>query len=161
MITIRTARGPDFDSIWRIFREVVERGDTYVYDPSTTKEEARSIWMADGNSTYVALIDGRIIGTYILKRNQPGLGSHVANAGYMVRADCQGLGVGRAMCEHSIEEARRQGYLAMQFNMVVSTNEGAVALWEKLGFSIVGTLPQAFRHKTLGLVDAYVMHRYL
>ncbi|HYY56239.1 MAG TPA: GNAT family N-acetyltransferase [Pyrinomonadaceae bacterium] len=161
MITIREARASDFDSIWHIFREVVGRGDTYVYDPTTTKEEARSIWMADAYSTFVALIDGRIVGTYILKANQPGLGSHVANAGYMVGPEFAGRGVGRAMCEHSLEEARRRGFLSMQFNMVISTNEAAVALWKKLGFTIVGTLPRAFRHKTLGLVDAFVMHRFL
>ncbi|HEV2913153.1 MAG TPA: GNAT family N-acetyltransferase [Pyrinomonadaceae bacterium] len=161
MISIRTARASDFDSIWQIFREVVERGDTYVYDPLTTREEARSIWMSEGVETFVASVDGRIVGTYILRPNQTGLGSHVANAGYMVRSDAAGRGVGRAMCEHSLEEARGRGFLAMQFNMVVSTNEGAVALWKKLGFSIVGTLPRVFRHQRLGLVDAFVMHRFL
>ena len=161
MITIREARASDFDSIWLIFREVVGRGDAYVYDPLTTKEEARSIWMADGHIIFVASLDGRIAGTYILKPNQPGLGSHVANAGYMVGSDFAGRGVGRAMCEHSLEEARRRGFLAMQFNMVISTNEAAVALWKKLGFNIVGTLPRVFRHKRLGLVDAFVMHRFL
>jgi ribosomal protein S18 acetylase RimI-like enzyme len=117
--------------------------------------------MADGHIIFVASLDGRIAGTYILKPNQPGLGSHVANAGYMVGSDFAGRGVGRAMCEHSLEEARRRGFLAMQFNMVISTNEAAVALWKKLGFNIVGTLPRVFRHKRLGLVDAFVMHRFL
>ena len=161
MTTIRRAKASDFDSIWQIFREVVASGDTYVYDPETTREQARSIWMSDDVETFVALNDERIVGTYILKPNQTGLGSHVANAGYMVRLDCHGQGVGRAMCEHSLSEARRRGFLAMQFNLVVSTNEAAVALWKKLGFSIVGTLPKVFRHKRLGLVDAYVMHRFL
>lgn len=161
MITIRRARVSDFDSIWQIFREVVASGDTYVYDPETTREQALSIWMSDGVETFVALNGESMVGTYILKTNQTGLGSHVANAGYMVKRDCHGQGVGRAMCEHSLEEARRQGFLAMQFNLVVSTNEAAVALWKKLGFRIVGTLPKAFRHKRLGLVDAYVMHRFL
>lgn len=161
MITIRKAEEADFDAIWRIFREVVRRGDTYTYDPETTREQARSIWMSGGHTTYVACVDDQIVGTYILKPNQPGLGSHVANAAYMVGTDGRGKGVGRAMCEHSLEEAQRMGFRAMQFNMVVSTNESAVALWKKLGFSIVGTLPQAFRHRELGLVDAYVMHRFL
>jgi ribosomal protein S18 acetylase RimI-like enzyme len=161
MLNIRTAEASDFDSIWEIFRAVVRRGDTYVYDPATTKEQALSIWMAEGTATFVATIDERIVGTYILKANQTGLGSHVANAGYMVRPDSQGLGVGRAMCEHSLLEARARGFLAMQFNMVISTNEGAVRLWEKLGFRIVGTLPKVFRHRKLGLVDAFVMHRFL
>jgi len=161
MLNIRKALASDFDSIWEIFRAVVRRGDTYVYDPSTTKEQARSIWMNEGIETFVATKDSRIVGTYILKANQTGLGSHVANAGYMVRPDCQGMGVGRAMCEHSLIEARARGFLAMQFNMVISTNEGAVRLWEKLGFRIVGTLPKVFRHQKLGLVDAFVMHRFL
>ncbi len=161
MITIRKAEESDFDAIWRIFHEVVRRGDTYTYDPETTREQAHSIWMSSGHTTYVACVDDRVVGTYILKANQPGLGSHVANAGYMVGADGRGQGLGRAMCEHSLAEARRMGFLAMQFNMVVSTNESAVALWKKLGFSIVGTLPQAYRHRELGLVDAYVMHRFL
>ena len=139
----------------------MRRGDTYTYEPETTREQAHSIWMSGGHTTYVACVDGRVVGTYILKPNQPGLGSHVANAGYMVGEDGRGRGVGRAMCEHSLEEARRMGFLAMQFNMVVSANESAVALWKKLGFSIVGTLPQVYRHRELGLVDAYVMHRFL
>lgn len=161
MMTIRRAEEADFDAIWRIFREVVRRGDTYTYDPETTREQAHSIWMSGEHATYVACVDDRIVGTYILKPNQPGLGSHVANAGYMVSIDGRGKGVGRAMCEHSLEEARRAGFHAMQFNIVVSTNESAVALWKKCGFSIVGTLPRAYRHRELGLVDAYVMHRFL
>lgn len=161
MVTIRKAEESDFDAIWRIFREVVRRGDTYTFDPETTKEQAHSIWMSGGQAAYVACEDGRVVGTYILKPNQPGLGSHVANAGYMVGVDGRGRGVGSAMCEHSLEEARRMGFRAMQFNIVVSTNESAVALWKKFGFSIVGTLPQAYRHRELGLVDAYVMHRFL
>ena len=161
MVTIRRAEEADFDAIWRIFREVVRRGDTYTYEPETTREQAHSIWMSGGHATYVACVDGRVVGTYILKPNHPGLGSHVANAGYMVSADGRGKGVGSAMCEHSLEEARRMGFLAMQFNIVVSTNEAAVALWKKFGFSIVGTLPRAYRHRELGLVDAYVMHRFL
>ena len=161
MIEIRAAQASDFDSVWQIFREVVRRGDTYAYDPATTREQARSIWMSDEVSTFVACIDERIAGTYILKANQPGLGAHVANAGYMVKEEFYGRGVGRAMCEHSLEEARRRGFLAMQFNLVVSTNDAAVALWKKLGFRIVGTLPKVFRHKNLGLVDAFVMHRFL
>ena len=161
MIEIRKANESDFEAIWQIFREVVAPGDTYALDPATTREEAHSYWMSDDKTTYVALLDGEVVGTYIIKPNQPGLGSHVANAGYMVKAGAQGRGVGREMCEHSLAEARRAGFLAMQFNLVVSTNEAAVALWKKMGFSIVGTLPKAFRHRSLGLVDAFVMHRFL
>jgi len=161
MITIRKAQESDFDSIWEIFHQIVWQGDSYAYDPETTKEQARSIWMSEDVATYVACINDIVVGTYILKANQPGLGSHVANAGYMVKSEYAGRGIGRAMCEHSLEEARKAGFLAMQFNMVVSANEPAVALWQKMGFSIVGVVPKAFRHKRLGLVDVYVMHRFL
>jgi len=161
MISVRKALEFDFDSIWEIFNRVVQRGDTYAYDPATNKDEARSIWMAPHAATYVAETDGVVVGTYNLKPNQPGLGSHVANAGYMVHPDHIGKGIGRGMCEHSMNEARKAGYLAMQFNIVVSTNKSAVALWTKMGYSIVGVLPKVFRHRELGLVDAYVMHRFL
>ncbi len=161
MTDIRRAEDSDFEGIWTIFHEVVQGGDTYLYDPTTTREEARASWMSRDVSTYVAILDGTVVGTYILRPNQGGLGSHVANAGYMVKKEAGGKGIGAALCRHSMEEARQQGFLAMQFNMVVSTNERAVALWQRMGFAIVGTLPKAFRHSKLGLVDAYVMHRFL
>ncbi|MFL6199249.1 MAG: GNAT family N-acetyltransferase [Thermoanaerobaculia bacterium] len=161
MIEIRRAEDSDFGGIWEIFHEVVKTGDTYLYDPDTTREQAYAIWMSKDLSTYVAVQDGQIVGTYILRANHADLGSHVANAGYMVKRDANGKGIGAALCEHSMEEARRQGFLAMQFNMVVSTNERAVALWQRMGFSIFGRLPKVFRHSRLGLVDAFVMHRFL
>jgi len=161
LLTIRKATEADFAAIWKIFSEVVSRGDTYAYSPASSPDEARSIWLTNNVTTYVASIDDDIVGTYILRANHPGLGSHVANAGYMVRDDAQGRGVGRAMCEHSLQEARAAGFRAMQFNLVVSTNTGAVKLWQQMGFEIVGTLPKAFQHRELGLVDAYVMYRFL
>lgn len=161
MLTLRRAIDADWDAIWTIFHAVVREGDTYSYDPETTKEQGRALWMSSQVATYVACRGGQVVGTYFIKPNQPGLGSHVANAGYMVDSGEAGQGVGRAMCEHSLDEARRAGFLAMQFNFVVSTNERAVVLWQKMGFRIVGTLPKAFRHSKLGLVDAHVMHRFL
>jgi L-amino acid N-acyltransferase YncA len=161
MLTIRRATESDWDAIWKIFHAVVREGDTYTYDPETTQEQGRALWITPQGATYVARRGDQVVGTYYLKPNQPGLGSHVANAGYMVDPGEAGRGVGRAMCEHSLEEARRAGFLAMQFNFVVSTNERAVALWQAMGFRIVGTLPKAFRHSRLGLVDAFVMHRFL
>lgn len=160
-LKIRRANESDWDAIWPIFHAVVREGDTYSYDPATTKEQGRGLWLTPQGATYVACLGDRVVGTYFLKPNQPGLGSHVANAGYMVEPGEAGRGVGRAMCEHSLEEARRAGFLALQFNFVVSTNERAVALWQKMGFRIVGTLPKAFRHLRLGLVDVYVMHQFL
>lgn len=149
------------EGIWEIFREVVRTGDTYTFDPEISREQALAYWMAEGTHAYVALLGGRVAGTYIVKANHAGLGSHVANASYMVSPACRGLGVGTVMCAHSLEEARRLGFQAMQFNIVVSTNTAAVSLWKKHGFAIVGTVPKAFRHKALGLVDTYVMHRFL
>jgi len=125
------------------------------------REQALAYWFAPGTHTYVAEAEQGIVGTYILKANQPGLGSHVANAAFMVSPQTRGLGVGRRMAEHCLEEARRLGFRAMQFNFVGSTNQGAVKLWEQMGFRIVGTLPGVFCHPTLGEVDAYVMFRRL
>lgn len=161
MLQIREAAASDSTSIWAIFHAVVLRGDTYAFEPATTREEGLAYWLHPSNRCYVAGREGTIVGTYILRANQPGLGSHVANAAFMVSPDARGMGLGRAMGEHALNEARRLGFVAMQFNFVVSTNEPAVALWKQLGFTIVGTLPGAFRHREKGLVDAYVMFRPL
>ena len=149
------------DEIWQVFHEVVAAGDTYVFDPKTTRDQALSYWLASEAHTFVALDDCRVCGTYILKQNQVGLGSHVANARYMVPSNARGRGIGSLMCAHSLDQARRLGFTAIQFNMVVSTNETAISLWKKHGFRIVGTLPKVFRHVKLGEVDAFVMHRFL
>jgi L-amino acid N-acyltransferase YncA len=161
MLTIRPAIDADRDTIWNIFHEVVATGDTYVFDPSTSREEALAYWFRDDTRTYVAEQNGKIAGSYVLRPNRPGLGAHVSNASFIVAKNARGLGVGRAMGEHCLSEARRLGYRAMQFNFVVSTNESAVHLWEKLGFKIVGTLPGAFRHAQKGYIDVYVMFRSL
>ena len=161
MIQVRSAIEGDFESIWPIFHRVVSEGASYPYAPETTPDEARSYWMAPTAQTYVALVRDRISGTYFLKPNQPGLGSHVANAGFMVDPDRQGRGIGRAMAEHALAEAQRLGYRAMQFNLVVRTNTAALALWEKVRFELVGTLPGATHHQEQGFVDAYVMYKSL
>jgi ribosomal protein S18 acetylase RimI-like enzyme len=160
-ILIRPALEPDWDSIWEIFRPIALRGDTYTFDPNISKEEALGYWLSPSNEVFVALKNGQIVGTYILRANQPALGSHVANAAFMVRTDSRQQGVGKIMGEHAIEMARRRGFGAMQFNFVVSTNEKAIALWEQLGFTIVGRLPGAFRHPEGRFVDALVMYRTL
>jgi L-amino acid N-acyltransferase YncA len=161
MSQIRQATAVDSDAIWDIFHSVVVTGDTYTFDPDISRQEALAYWLHPSNWCYVAEHEGNVVGTYILKANQPGLGSHVANAAFMVSPQARGFGVGRAMGEHSLREARRLGFRAMQFNLVVSTNESAVGLWQQLGFKIVGTLPGAFRHSQKGFVDAYVMFRSL
>jgi L-amino acid N-acyltransferase YncA len=160
-ILIRAATENDRDAIWKIFQVTITTGDTFVYDANTPRDKALAYWCAADASTFVAEQDGKVIGSYLLRPNQPGLGDHVANAGYMVDPGARGSGVGRALGEHSLDEARRRGYRAMQFNFVVSTNESAVHLWRQLGFNIVGTLPGAFRHAQKGFVDAYIMFRSL
>ncbi len=158
---IRTATEQDFDAIWPIFHEIVAAGETYAYDPNTNREEAHKIWLHTPRQTFVAEVDGRILGTYYLKTNQAGPGSHVCNCGYMVASRARGLGVATAMCEHSQKVAVELGYQAMQFNFVASSNEGAVRLWHQLGFETVGRLPKAFNHPTKGYVDALVMYKWL
>lgn len=160
-LVIRRAIDADWPALWPIVSAVLAGGDTYPLPRDTSETEAREFWMGPGLTAYVAEFGGEAVGTYALKANQPGRGAHVANAGYMVRPECFGRGVGTALGEHSMAAARAAGYRAMQFNSVVSTNERAVALWQRLGFAIVGTVPEAFRHPTLGYVDIHVMHRFL
>ena len=158
---VRPAQAADADAIWRIFQAVVAGGDTYVFAPDTSRDVAIDYFMGPDISSWLAEIDGEVVGMYKLIANRGGLGSHVANASFMVDPAAHGRGVGKAMGEHCLAQARLAGYEAMQFNFVVSTNTAGVELWKKLGFTIVGTLPKAFRHSRLGLVDAYVMHRFL
>ncbi len=158
---IRKCRQEDRDAIWEIFSRIVSSGDTYAYDPNISKDDALKEWLEKPLATYVAIENDKIIGTYFIKQNQPGLGGHVCNCGYMVSEEARGKGVATLMCEHSQEAAHKFGFKAMQFNLVVATNEGAVRLWQKLGFGIAGTLPKAFAHQKLGFVDAHVMYKWL
>jgi ribosomal protein S18 acetylase RimI-like enzyme len=161
VITIREFRSLDWPSVWQIIEPVFRAGDTCAYPPDLTERDARKAWIDSHPATYVAESDGAIVGTYYLKPNQPGLGSHVCNAGYIVSEQARGKGVATLMCEHSQSEAKRMGFRAMQFNIVVSTNESALRLWQKLGFEIVGRLPGAFNHAKLGFVDAFAMYKQL
>jgi L-amino acid N-acyltransferase YncA len=160
-MTIRTATSADASAIWRIFQAVVIPGDTYTFSADTTEAEAVAYFIGAGITSFVADDNGVVLGMYKLIPNRHGRGSHVANASFMVDPAAHGRGIGRALGEHCLAEAKRQGYDAMQFNFVVSTNTAGVTLWKKLGFEIVGTLPKAFDHATLGRVDAFVMHRFL
>jgi L-amino acid N-acyltransferase YncA len=161
VLKVRPATEADRDPVWIIFQAVVATGDTYAIDPEISRDDALSYWFRADTHTYVAERDGCVVGTYILRANQPGPGSHVANAAFMVASDAQGSGVGRIMAEHCLSEARHLGFRAMQFNFVVSTNMPAIHLWEQLGFKTVGTLPAAFHHPQKGYVDVYVMFRSL
>lgn len=158
---IRPARPEDEEPIWDILRPILRAGETYAVAPDLTREEALAYWLSPAHEVFVAEEDGRVLGTYYLRANQPGGGRHVANCGYMTAPVAQGRGVARAMGEHSLDRARRRGFRAMQFNFVISTNERAVALWQRLGFAVAGTLPEAFEHPRLGFVDVYVMFRAL
>ena len=160
-LLIREASDEDFDAIWPIFHEVASAGETYAFPRNTTKEEARRLWIEVPRKTFVAVETGEIQGTYYIKTNQGGPGGHVCNCGYMVALSGRGRGLATAMCEHSQRVATELGYKAMQFNLVASSNVGAVRLWHRLGFETVGRLPRAFRHPRHGYVDAFVMYKWL
>jgi len=161
MLTVREARAGDSDAVWRILEPVLRAGETYTLARELSRADALAFWFAAGHEVFVAEDENGVLGTYFLRANQKGGGAHVANCGYVTATEATGRGVARAMCAHSLEHAKRRGFRAMQFNFVVSTNERAVRLWESFGFEIVGRLPKAFSHPTLGFVDAYIMYRLL
>ena len=161
MIQIRKAVTKDHHSIWKIIHKVISEGDTYVFDPDSSREEMLHYWCGTDKYCYVAEMANEIVGTFIIKDNFPGLGSHVANASYMTLPSAFGKGIGRTMGEFSLSEAKRLGYKAMQFNIVVRTNERAIRLWQNLGFEIKGEIPEAFNHREDGYVDACIMWRKL
>jgi L-amino acid N-acyltransferase YncA len=159
---IRTASEEDWPKIWPLWHAVVAGGDTYMWSPDTDEPAARTAWMLPPPAVvYVAEDHGQVWATALLKPNQPGLGDHVANAAFMVDPGHAGRGIGRKLAQHVLDDARRQGYTAMQFNAVVATNHAAIALWRSVGFRILATVPEAFRHRAKGLVDVHVMFREL
>ncbi|BDD09154.1 N-acetyltransferase [Fulvitalea axinellae] len=158
---IRKATIKDIDQVWKIFHAVIQTEDTHVFYADTPKSDLEKHWFASYMHTYVYEENDQILGTYYVKPNQIDLGSHIANAGYIVSPDAQGKGIGKKLCKHSLQVAKELGFIAMQFNIVVSVNKPAVGLWRKFGFEIIGTTPKAFKHKSLGLVDAYIMYREL
>lgn len=160
-MTIHPASNDDNDGIWHILEPMIRAGETYPLPRDMKRPDALAYWFAQGHSVFVAEDEGRLVGTYYLRPNQRGGGAHVANCGYVTDPAARGRGVARAMCDHSLSEARARGFRAMQFNFVVSANAPAVHLWESCGFAIVGRLPAAFNHPTAGYVDALVMFREL
>lgn len=160
-LRIRPLEAADFDQVWPIILDVVQAQETYAFDPDMDRETAWKTWVELPRATFVVEQDGQILGTYYIKANAAGPGDHVCNCGYMTAAAARGKGVASAMCRHSLQVGRELGFSAMQFNSVVASNTVAVALWQKLGFAIVGTLPKAYRHARLGLVDCHVMFRSL
>jgi ribosomal protein S18 acetylase RimI-like enzyme len=162
MTTIEAIKPEEWKEAFAMMRPVFARGDTFAYAPDITEAEAFAAWIKQAEATFVAKDEhGNLVGIYYLRPNQPGLGSHVANAGYIVSESARGRGIAARLCEHSQAEAKRRGYRAMQFNVVVSTNEVAIRLWHRLGFEIIGRVPEGFRHKELGYVDTLVMWKRL
>jgi len=160
-LEIRPAAASDESAIWTILEPMIRAGETYALARDMSREAALAYWLAKGHEVFVAADGDAMLGTYFLRANQQGGGAHVANCGYVTAADAAGRGVARAMCAHSLDQARTRGFRAMQFNFVVGTNVRAVALWRRMGFDIVGRLPGAFEHPGQGLVDALVMYRAL
>jgi ribosomal protein S18 acetylase RimI-like enzyme len=159
-VIVRAAEVGDHDAVWSILEPVIRAGESYTLDREMSRDAALAYWFSDGHEVFVAEEDG-VLGTYYLRANHKGGGSHVANCGYMTAPAAIGKGVARAMCEHSLERARSRGFKAMQFNFVVGSNERAVRLWQSYGFTIIGRLPRVFLHPHLGYVDAFVMYREL
>ncbi len=161
-IRIRAYQPADWPAVWAVIEPVLRAGETYPLDPAITEAEARHAWTEAPQACHVAVTaGGEIIGTYYIKPNQPSLGAHVCNCGYIVSEAARGMGVASAMCEHSQQQAMAMGFRAMQYNLVVATNTGAFRLWKRHGFQVVGVLPGAFRHPREGYVDAYVMYKQL
>ncbi len=158
---IRPAEDSDRDAIWAIIGPVIAAGETYSLPRDLDRGRGLDYWFSPAHRVWVAELDGRVVGTCYLRANQQGGGAHVANCGFMTLVDVQGRGVARSLCAHALDHARALGFLAMQFNFVVSTNRRAVDLWQSMGFQVVGTLPGAFRHPVHGFVDALVMYRHL
>lgn len=161
MVEIRAATESDKPAVWQIIKAVIAGGDTYTFAPDTPEDQMIAFWFAPEKHVFVAEEDGNVLGTYWLKANQPGLGDHVGNGGYMVSPDVKGRGIGKLMAEHSIDEARRLGFHSIQFNFVVKSNTAAVNLWKSVGFEVIGEIPDAIRHSKLGLTNAYIMYRKL
>jgi L-amino acid N-acyltransferase YncA len=163
-LSFRRATAADASEMWAIIEPILATGDTWVFAPPKTpldRIQMLDYWLSNEKYTYVCIAENQIVGIFFIKENQPDLGNHIANAGYMTHLNWRGRGIGYAMGAYSLEEARRLGFEGMQYNIVIKTNEGAVRLWQRLGFEIVGTLPKVFRHPTLGRVDAYVMFQSL
>jgi len=162
-VEIRDAQPEDWDAIWPFFHQIVAASETYAYDPAMSESEGRRTWMTPppGRTSVATLDGGTVIGSASMYANRPGPGSHVASASFMVDTSHAGHGAGRALGEDMLAWARERGFSAVQFNAVVATNERAVGLWRSLGFTVIGTVPDAFRHPRHGYVGLHVMHRFL
>ncbi len=159
--TIHPATSHDQNAIWQIMKPIIRAGQTYALDRDLSKTDALNYWMNPGHKTFIAQSYDKILGTYKLGPNQMGGGNHIANCAYMTHPDARGKGIARAMCAHSIEQAKNSGFKAMQFNFVIANNAPALALWAAMGFETIGRIPNAFNHPQEGLVDALIMFKSL
>jgi len=160
-LTIREATEQDKDDIWIISRAVIKKRDTYAFSPNTNKRDLIHYWFGEKKATFVAVLDGQIVGIFNIHPNHIDLMDHVANASYMVAPKFQSKGIGKKMAEYSLNKAKKLGYKAMNFNYIVKSNVMAIKLWKKLGFRIIGEIPKAFRHPTKGLVNILIMYKEL
>lgn len=158
---IREITKSEFNSFWSTFSSVIQAQETYAFDSDMTQEQAYVLWCQSPLKSFAFIENGEVLGTYYIKPNAMGPSRHICNCGYMVSSEARGKGVARRMCEHSQQVAIELGFEAMQFNSVVSTNDIAVKLWEKMGYTIIGTIPKAYKHGRLGLVDSYIMYKWL
>lgn len=161
MAILRPALHSDLDAIWLMWKDIMAQKIYYPYDESYSREQIEAAWINLDNLIGVAEVNGTVAGAYIVKPNQPGHGSHVANAAYMVDTAHRGEGIGKLLCAHSLEAAKAAGYRAMQFNLVVSTNTAAIKAWEAFGFERIGIIPEGFYQDGPGYVDAYIYYRFL
>ncbi|WP_276500375.1 GNAT family N-acetyltransferase [Terrimonas pollutisoli] len=161
MLQVRKVKAADYDKVWEILEKIIRKGDSFACSPASTKKERISYWCGLDKHTYVAVDEGEIAGTFFIQDNQPGLGSHIANAGYAVSPAKSGKGIGKFMGEYSLAEAKKLGNKAMQFNLVVKSNDAAIQLWKTIGFQIIGEIPEAFDHIEKGLTNAYIMYQKL
>ena len=159
--TIRVATKEDAEGLWKILEPMIRKGGTYVFSLDKSKESMMGYWMGADKTTFAVESGGELVGTFYLKANQEGFGDHVCNAGFVVAPEAEGQGLGRWMGTIALEEAKIRGYLAMQFNFVIKSNQPAVHLWKSLGFSVLGEIPEAYRHPKLGLVSVLIFYKKL
>ena len=158
---IQEITNTQFKQFWPTFEKIIQAQQTYAFDPNMSCEKAYNLWCIQPIKTFVYVENEQVLGTYYIKANAAGPSSHIANCGYMVSEAARGKGIARQLCEHSQKIAIDMGFKAMQFNSVVSTNDVAIQLWKKLGFKVIGTIPKAYKHKSLGFVDSLIMHKQL
>ncbi len=161
LVTIRPATPADADAIWDILQPVIKAAQTYPLPHDMDRDAALAYWLSPAHQIFVAILDDQIAGTYYLRPNNLGGGAHIANCGYISAKNFRGKGVARAMCAHSLDRAKADGFKAMQFNFVIASNKSAVGLWSSMGFETLCRLPKVFKHPKEGLVDALVMFKEL